>query len=181
MYAQALGGLATLGGAHGGTGATFVAAGALSRAERRAEEARALVGRARASRARKSPPRGGYGSIVAMHQRIGHWKTSVRLCDAGASEATDGPRITAHHDTHDLIEHVRLGVETSVAAAEARLRVAELRAGRSFATLALLARDDADTGDARSLTEAEALLRHALACHERADGPGRREPPTLAG
>ena len=181
MYAQALGAtVATLGGAHGGTGATFVAAGALSRAERRAEEARALVEEgARVARENAAAAEAERDAIVAAG--FGALENARRLCDAGASEATDGPRITAHHDTHDLIEHVRLGVETSVAAAEARLRVAELRAARSFATLALLARDDADTGDARSLTEAEALLRHALACHERADGPGcAASAPTLA-
>ena len=180
MYAQALGAtVATLGGAHGDTGATFVAAGALSRGERRAEEARALVEEgARVARKNAAAAETERDAIVAAG--FGALENARRLCDAGASEATDGHtighneplregfRITAdnHDNNHDLIEHVHLGVETSVAAAEARLRVAELRAGRSFATLALLARDDADTGDARSLTEAESLLRHALACHE---------------
>ena len=183
MYAQALGAtVATLGGAHGDTGATFVAAGALSRAERRAEEARALVEEgARVARKNAAAAETERDAVVAAG--FGALENARRLCDAGAFEATDGPRITAdnHDNNHDLIEHVRLGVETSVAAAEARLRVAELRAGRSFATLALLARDDADTGDARSLTEAEALLRLALACHERADGPGcAASAPTLA-
>ena len=171
MYAQALGAtVATLGGAHGDTGATFVAAGALSRAERRAEEARALVEEgARVARKNAAAAETERDAIVAAG--FGALENARRLCDAGASE-----------DNHDLIEHVRLGVETSVAAAEARLRVAELRAGRSFATLALLTRDDAEChGDARSLTEAEALLRHALACQERADGPGcAASAPTLA-
>ena len=97
--------------------------------------------RVRASRARRRRGGGARPAIVAAG--FGALENARRLCDAGASEATDGhitdgqkqppgPRITAHHDTHDLIEHVRLGVETSVAAAEARLRVAELRARAEF-------------------------------------------------
>ena len=178
MYAQALG--ATVATPAARTAARARRSSPRVRARSAAQRRRALVEEgARVARENAAAAEAERDAIVAAG--FGALENARRLCDAGASEATDGPRITAHHDTHDLIEHVRLGVETSVAAAEARLRVAELRAGRSFATLALLARDDADTGDARSLTEAEALLRHALACHERADGPGcAASAPTLA-
>jgi tetratricopeptide (TPR) repeat protein len=149
MYAQALGAtVATLGPAHEGAGETFIAAGALSRSERRAEEARALIEE---------------GARVARSNAAAAEAERDALVAAGF-EALEGFSLKNAH--RDVLERVRLGSETCVAAAERRLRVAERRAGGGFAKLSLLARDDGDASGA------EVLLRRALACFERALGPG---------
>jgi tetratricopeptide (TPR) repeat protein len=149
MYAQALGAtVATLGPAHEGAGETFIAAGALSRSERRAEEARALIEE---------------GARVARSNAAAAEAERDALVAAGF-EALEAFSLKNAH--RDVLERVRLGSETCVAAAERRLRVAERRAGRGFAKLSLLARDDGDASGA------EVLLRRALACFERALGPG---------
>ena len=149
MYAQALGAtVATLGPAHEGAGETFIAAGALSRSERRAEEARALIEE---------------GARVARSNAAAAEAERDALVAAGF-EALEAFSLKNAH--RDVLERVRLGSETCVAAAERRLRVAERRACRGFAKLSLLARDDGNASGA------EVLLRRALACFERALGPG---------
>ena len=171
MYAQALGAtVATLGPAHSGTGAMFIAAGALSRAERRAEEACALVEEgARVARGVAAAAEAERDALVAA---------GFRALERAHEETETG----AHPD---VLEHVRLGSECAIAAAETRLRAAERGAGRSFAKLALLARDDFVSRETPTVSHAdvsaEALLRRALACFERASGPGcAASAPTLA-
>ena len=155
----------------------FVAAGAL-RAERRAEEARALV--EEGARRAKTPPPLRRSATRSSPPGSARWKRRV----------VSATRVRPKQQTDLASQRITtLTTSSSTFVREASKRpsppprracAAEPRR-TEFRDAALLARDDADTGDARSLTEAEAQLRHALACHERADGPGcAASAPTLA-